>query len=167
LTKRVFRYIIEKGGYSKYIQDARKDIKMTYSPSEVCETFDIAKSTLYRWEQDGKIPPASRKLSGEREYSEDHIKKIAEIKRDMLTREYQRASQTEDIDRMKQIHEASSQIKALYLNDLTGLCELAEYGSLPNKTIKELLIKASNLEPKDQLFRGIVELLHFKCHALE
>lgn len=140
---------------------------MIYSPSEVCETFDIAKSTLYRWEQDGKISPAPRKLNGEREYSEDHIKKIAEIKRDVLSRELQRASQIGDKERWRQIHNAISQIKALYLNDVTGLRELAEYDTIPNQVIKELLIKASNLDPKEHFFRGIVEFLHFKLPPLE
>lgn len=136
---------------------------MIYSPSEMCETFDIAKSTLFRWEQDGKISPAARKLNGEREYSESHIKEIAQIKLQLLSREYQRAVQIEDIERMKQIHKAVSQIKALHLNDISGLHELAEYDTMPNKIIRDLLIKASNLDPKDQLFYEIVDLVHGKC----
>ena len=138
---------------------------MIYSPSEVCETFEIAKSTLYRWEREGKIPPAPRKISGEREYKQTHIQKIAEIKLDELTREHQRALKIGDKDRMSQILKAKSQIKALYLDDLLGLRELAEYDTIPNKIIKDLLIKASDLDPQENLFKGIVGLVYRRCNS--
>lgn len=138
---------------------------MTYSPSEVCEFFDISKSTLFKWEQDGKIAP-TRKLSGEREYNQSHIKEIAEIKIQLLKRDLRRATRTEDIERMKQIYEAISHIKALYLNDISGLREIAEHDTVPNKIISELLIKASHLDPKDQIFREIIGLVNVRCNSL-
>ncbi len=138
---------------------------MNYSPSEVCEAFDIAKSTLYRWERDGKIPPAPRKINGEREYKQTHIQEIAKIKLEELSREHQRASRIGDKDRMLQILKAKSQLKALYLDDILGLRELAEYDTIPNKTIKDLLIKAANLDPDQLLFKGIVGLVYIKCNA--
>lgn len=49
---------------------------MNYSPSEVCEAFDIAKSTLYRWERDGKIPLRQEKLMANANTSKLTYKKL-------------------------------------------------------------------------------------------
>lgn len=165
MTKENLRYIIKKGRYTNYIQSIKKDHEMNYSPSEVCEIFEIAKSTLYRWEQEGKISQAPRKLNGEREYSQSHIQEIAQIKLKLLSREYQKAIQTEDLERMRQLQKAVSQLKALYLDDIAGLKELAEYDTMPSNIIKELLIKASNLDPKDRVFREIIGLVNIRCNA--
>lgn len=135
----------------------------TYSPSEICNIFQIAKTTLYRWEDEGKISSIPRKITGEREYTDEHIAEIAKIQLENLYRESSYASKSENKARMEQILRANSLIKALYLNDLTGIRELKEYPeSLSKKTIRDLLLKAADLDPSDRMFEGILELVRLK-----
>lgn len=135
----------------------------TYSPSEVCDLFQVAKTTLYRWETDGKISPVPRKRGGEREYKQSHIAEIAKLQLKDLSKEHRLASRSENETWMKKILQTKSIIKTLYLEDLSGVYELAESReTLSKETVRELLLKAADLEPEDALFEGIIELVHMK-----
>ncbi len=131
-----------------------------YSPSEISSMFNISKSTLYRWEQEGKLSRVKKNLNGEREYTKNQVKEIAHIQIETLGRQYQRALTEEDIERMRQIHETFSMIKAVYLEDNIGFRELAEYNTLTENTIRQLLLKALTLSVNDTLFRGIIFVLN-------
>lgn len=133
-----------------------------YSPSEVCIMFEISKSTLFRWEQEGKISPVPRKISGERIYSDVHLFELATIVKETLHREYKIALQRDDMSRLSQIMEALSTIKAIYLNDVSGVRELGELNHLSDEITRELLLKAASVNLQDRLFREIIEVVYKK-----
>jgi DNA-binding transcriptional MerR regulator len=132
----------------------------TYSPAELCKMLNIAKTTLYRWEQEKKITIAPRDLKGERQYTTAHVKELAKIQLEVLKRQYDLASLSEDIDRMTRLIQEISRVKALYLEDPTGLSELGEYSELSDTFVRELLRKAAELDSKDAAFRQIIDLLY-------
>ena len=139
----------------------------TYSPSEICELFKITRTTLFRWENKNKISPVRRKGGRERQYTQTHIAEIAQIQLDNLKKEHRLASKSENEIWMSQILQTKSIIKTLYLEDLSGIYELAEsLETLSKETIRELLLKAADLEPDDALFEGIIELIHMKTPQL-
>ncbi|MEW6402139.1 MAG: hypothetical protein AB1649_10085 [Chloroflexota bacterium] len=136
------------------------DKERTYSPAEICNMFKIAKTTLFRWEAEGRISDVPRKLNDEREYSKKHIKEIADIQIETLKQIYERAAETENESQMEQVHDALTMMKILYLEDLSGLRELAEHNSLSDMVITQLLQKALESTPRERIFKEIVELLY-------
>ena len=133
--------------------------KTKYSPAEICKMFDISKTTLFRWEEEGKISQVVRKINKVREYSKVHVKEIAKMQVRSLTELYDKAVETENEGQMKQIHEGLTRIKILYLEDVTGLYELAQQTSLSETTVRELIHKLSDVETKSPLFASIINLL--------
>lgn len=58
-----------------------------YSPAEICLWFGIPRTTLFRWEDLGDIPNATRGSKGERIYEQRHVKEIANIVRARISEE--------------------------------------------------------------------------------
>lgn len=139
-------------------KDTKK--KNSYSPAEICKMFGISKTTLFRWEEEEKISPVIRKINKVREYSKVHVKEIAQMQVQSLTELYERASEIENEAQMKQVHEELTRIKILYLENVTGLYELAEQNNLSEETIRELLHKLLDVETKSPLFAAIITVLH-------
>jgi len=134
--------------------------KTTFSPAEICEMFGIVKTTLFRWEADKKLSPVRRKLNKEREYTKTHVKEIAHMHIETLSQLYERAAEAEDPQQMAKIHEALTMTKILYLDDPSGVTELAQQIPLTDKVIQQLLKKATETSTNDRLFREIIEVLH-------
>jgi hypothetical protein len=122
--------------------------------------FKIAETTLFRWEQEKKISPTSRKLNGEREYTQDHIREIAAIQQEVLARQYEQACLAEDDARIGLIEAEMTRLKTLYLDSNNGLIELAERNAVPDILRHDLLVKASDLTPDDPTYKEIIELLY-------
>ncbi len=61
--------------------DALGGHERTFSPVEVCERFQIPRTTLFRWERDGEIPKVERSPRGERIYRQQHLERIEQILR--------------------------------------------------------------------------------------
>ena len=137
----------------------KKD-QTTYSPADICKRFVISKTTLFRWEEEGKISPVIRKINKVREYSKVHVKEIAKMQVKSLTDLYKRAVETENEEQIKQVHEELTRIKILYLEDATGLYELAQQNSLSENTIRELLQKLLDVDTKSPLFAAIINVLY-------
>jgi DNA-binding transcriptional MerR regulator len=72
-----------------------------YSPADICLWFGIPRTTLFRWEELGEIPIATRGPKGERIYEQKHIMKIANMVRARLG---------EEIDLAAKYHPASPAI---------------------------------------------------------
>jgi len=129
-----------------------------YSPAEICKMFGISKSTLFRWEQEPWFPRASRDLSGQRQYTQEHVRAISENQKRKLGREYQRAIEQEDNHSMLEFAEALS-LRKFLANDMTGLQELAEYPRLSINTIMQLVRLASeHYRPRDPMFCDILSV---------
>jgi DNA-binding transcriptional MerR regulator len=132
--------------------------KKRYTPAEVCEIFDISKSTLFRWEKEGRISSPDRDLRQQRWYTQGHM---AEIGRLLFRRQAQQLANTEHQpgaeQRMDALHEQISLNKFAVLGDIRGLYELAERETLAKATIRQLLLEASRRDPSDEAFRWIVK----------
>ena len=104
----------------------------TYTSAEVCELFQITKSTLFRWEELGRMPnvgdksfPFSspgRAASGEREYGQQQIREIARYQIERLSRQYDRLVES-NADQLLEVQERLSWLK-FHLGNPTGLREL-------------------------------------------
>lgn len=53
--------------------------KSTYSTQDVCTKFDITKTTLFKWEKDGKISKTKKDWRGWRVFSENNVEDIKRI----------------------------------------------------------------------------------------
>lgn len=129
-----------------------------FTPAEVCDIFDISKSTLFRWEKDRLIPSPERDLRQQREYTQAHM---AEISRLLFRKRVQSVANTEHEpgaqQRLDAITEQVALNKFVVLGDIGGLYELAERETLSDETIKLLLKEAARRSPSDEAFRWIVK----------
>ncbi len=133
-----------------------------YSPAEICNLFNISKSTLFRWEGEPGFPLVDRDLANNRQYTQEHIQFISTRQKEQLARQYRLAAQSDNegsVPRMQQIHEALS-LRKFLSGDLTGLRELAELSALTPRTIRHLLQIA--LDQKDlqgEVFCQIIDAI--------
>ncbi len=50
-----------------------------YTTKEICEQFDISKSTLFRWEREGRLTDVWRDWRNWRLYSEQNVKELRKV----------------------------------------------------------------------------------------
>ena len=135
----------------------RKD--QIFATAEVCEMFGISKSTLFRWEREGLLPPVPRDISGQRQYNLDHISAISERQKKQLGRQFEHAIKTGDQSTLLQISEAVA-IRKFLEGDITGLYELAELPEVSNETLLHIMqIGLDQYEPGDRTFCEIIRVL--------
>lgn len=128
-----------------------------YSPAEICEMFGISKSTLFRWERDGLLPPVHRDLANQRQYTRAHLQAISELQKGKLGQQFERVAAAEDLEQQEAVLKAVSLHKVLE-GDMTGLYELAEYARPSPETVRQLLrIALDQYEPHSDEFRELVE----------
>ncbi len=61
---------------------------VSFSPAEICEWFDIPRTTLFRWEDDGLIRRAERKgPRAERVYRREHVQDLLIVVRERMEHE--------------------------------------------------------------------------------
>jgi DNA-binding transcriptional MerR regulator len=131
----------------------------TYSTAEICEMFGISKSTLFRWERDGQLPAIPRDITGQRQFSREHLIAISERQKKQLSRQYAHAIKADDQDSLKQISEAVAMRKFLE-GDVTGLYELAELETVSSDTLRQIMqIGLEQYNPGDQTFCEIIRVL--------
>ena len=128
-----------------------------YTPAQICEMFGISKSTLFRWERDGRLPPVHRDLANQRQYTRAHIQAISELQKGKLGQQFARVAAAEDLEQQEAVMEAVSLRKFLE-GDMTGLYELGEYARPSAETVRQLLrIALDQYEPDSDEFRELVE----------
>lgn len=131
-----------------------------YSPAEVCELLGISRSTLFRWEAEGKIPPPDRDYLGNRQYTSEHVEALLRV---LIERTAERKgpdfAKKQKLGEYLQLH---SLYKFINSQDIIGLRELAEHESLASKTIHRLLQEALKYDPADDFFKRIIALVHSK-----
>ena len=138
-------------------------IQRAYSTVEVCDLFGISKSTLFRWERESWLPPVPRDANGQRQYTNQHLKAIAERLRQRYKGQFEQASKAEDEERMGVILQTLAYLKFLEGNP-TGLEELKAHTSLPTHIVHHLArILAEYYTPDDPEFCDIVQVLHTHC----
>jgi DNA-binding transcriptional MerR regulator len=130
-----------------------------FATAEVCEMFGISKSTLFRWEREGLLPPVPRDMTGQRQYNLDHISTISERQKKQLGKQYAQAIKTGDEASLLQISEAVA-IRKFLEGDITGLYELAELPEVSNETLLQIMqIGLEQYEPGDRTFCEIIRVL--------
>ncbi len=80
-----------------------------FKPHEVCKILGISKSTLLRWEANGRISKSARKLSGSRTYTVTDLKSIFATL-PVTRKRYARLSILQSI---KELHAATSSLEEL------------------------------------------------------
>jgi len=130
-----------------------------YSTAEVCEMFNISKSTLFRWERDGELPPIARDITGQRQYNLDHITAISEKQKKQLGKRYAHAIKTGNETSLIRITEAVA-IRKFLEGDITGLYELAELPDVTPDTLRQIMqIGLDQYQPGDRTFCEIIRVL--------
>lgn len=138
-------------------------MERTYSTVEVCNLFGISRSTLFRWEREAWFPRVERDETGQRLYTNDHLRAIADYLRRRYKRQLEQAMNAEDRGRMLTIMRALSFVKFLQ-GRMEGLQELAEYNELPDAMVRQLLRYAlEHYAPSDPEFCQIIHVLHTHC----
>jgi DNA-binding transcriptional MerR regulator len=61
------------------VKNSRKVQKKGLKTVEICEMFDISKSTLFRWEKEGLISNIGRDWRNWRVYSQTNLNEIKKI----------------------------------------------------------------------------------------
>ena len=117
----------------------------SYSPADICAIFNIAKSTLFRWEQDGFVDRIPRDLRDRRVYKKSHLGSIA---KHLFREQYQAAARNENRDSLAQLHESMALMKVI-AGDPMGLRELAEFPALSTPTMRELCLLYTSPSPRD------------------
>lgn len=129
-----------------------------YTPAQVCDIFDISKSTLFRWERDGRIAPPDRDLHGQRLYSQEHMSEIGTF---LYHKLYEQLAGAENEpgaqERLSSLQERMALAKFIYFGNIEGLYELAERDTISGETVQKLLREASQRDPADRAFRLIVK----------
>ena len=143
----------------------------TYTPSEVCDMLNISKSTLFRWEREGALPPPARDQSDLRHgrvYTSEHIQAIGQKQKEQLGKQYEQASKDRSWDRrsLQELLETNSLRKFLEGNEV-GLRELREHDQLLPKTIRSLLqVAIEQCEPEDDIFCDIIQVVYEQSRKL-
>lgn len=140
---------------------------ISLSSAEVCELFEISKSTLFRWEKEKRFPKPLRDSNNQRLYSIDQIKAINERKR---YSQYEKFTATEDpnnISNLKKIHIENSLYK-LIIGNAGGIKELKEHGRLePDEIITAIKILLRCHMPDSIFFCETIEMIANKCKLLQ
>jgi DNA-binding transcriptional MerR regulator len=134
----------------------------TYSPAEICEWFDIPRTTLFRWEDSGEVPRAERGPRGQRIYRQRHLRRIADVVR---TKAHDEISLSERHD----LEGPSELLERVYKAELFGsddpkhgleqLKGLATGRDLSPKTVRILVNEALGRPRGDDLRRQVWDLL--------
>lgn len=136
-----------------------------YSPGEVCELFDLARTTLFRWEELDEIPRAIRDDKDRRTYRWEHLQSIARLVRKKIgedintpsrysaDQEYPPPQLAEQLYRLEFIME-EDQRRALRM-----LSALSEKHRFSKVTLDLLLEKVRERPSGDPVRQQILELL--------
>jgi len=133
-------------------------------PIEVCRRFGFHKSTLLRWEAEGKIPAPGRNTRGERVYSQEHLEAIARLVQSRNHRrryaELTAIDSPDALPKLVELSEEAALFKFVNLSDTTGLAELRERLPLRPATIMALLESAiESFDPASERFRAVIDLV--------
>jgi DNA-binding transcriptional MerR regulator len=149
---------------SKKEKQVANEAERTYTPAEVCELFDVARTTLFRWEEQEEIPKAVR-VGGERIYTQEHLRTIQALMRKRLREEINAASRYDQdqehptVDQLERLCRLEFVSPGEQKHGLQTLLALSKRHRLSEKTL-DLLIKLASRRPiGDPLREMIWELL--------
>jgi DNA-binding transcriptional MerR regulator len=136
-----------------------------YTPADICERFDLNRTTLFRWEADGAIQNVERNSKGQRVYRDRHLKQIGGLLRKKVKTEAEAAQRyrsdapmpaPDAAERLYRIRFASGIAPLTQLDSLKGV--LLAHG-LTKKTADFLIDQARKLPDGDRVRERIWQLL--------
>jgi len=150
---------------------------LTYAPHEICDYFQIPRTTLFRWEKDGKIPTVLRDKEGNRIYSRRQFeliaKKVATRLSNLQKRIHKQIESLDTIQDADAIKDAKKNLRDLisdycfvqYLSDgnptnLVELKHMAIAGDLPKYIRRRILIYLINLPMDSEDYIRLIEILY-------
>ena len=138
-------------------------MEKVYRTSEVCKWFDIPRTTLFRWEEDARIPQTERTGKNQRIYRQEHLERISEIVLEIMRVEQENCanqdnlcSTLETMERRYRLEYFSRRDEQHSLRQLEGL---ALKGELSQKTIQYLIEDALSRDDGDPVRVKIWEIL--------
>jgi hypothetical protein len=138
----------------------------TYSPAEICQRFDLPRTTLFRWEKLDEIPPAVRTgKKGERVYKEEHFRRIAALARKKIATEigapsrYSADNAYPPLDLAEKLYLLEIVSDSCPLHAVDSLAALGKKHQLSEKTLDSLLDTVRARKIDDPVTRKILELL--------
>lgn len=148
------------------IRAGQSDEEQTYSPAEICRRFGLARTTLFRWEEQDEIPKAIRSgKKGERVYKREHFRRIAVLARKKIADEINAPAQY-SIDKAYPPLELAEKLYLLEivsdsdpLHAVESLAALGKKHQLSEETLDSLLDSVREKNPGDPVRRKILELL--------
>lgn len=130
----------------------------TFSPAEICAWFDIPRTTLFRWEEDGLITPTERRgRRAERVYRRQHVAEILKLVRDKMRHEIDLAQRQDPyaayppLDLLERLHLAEFFAGTDPLHALRQLAGLASKRALRSETLRWIVEVALSRERGDAL----------------
>jgi DNA-binding transcriptional MerR regulator len=132
------------------------------SPAQICDLFEISKSTLFRWEKAGIISPPQRDELEQRQYTQKNIFEIAQQLKPQIKTKMARTSSIENIDDedIEKAHE-SLYIWKFIQNQPNVLDELGYYSpTLSEESIQKLCkIGFERYEPLSKEFIQFAKII--------
>jgi hypothetical protein len=154
-----YKFVIVKVLFVFFLKKIyNRSMKKEFQTQEVCQMFNISRSTLFRMEKEKILGEVERDVSGDRRiYKLDNLNKIREIK---LSKQYNTAAKADDDKKMKKVLEIDALYRAIYFDDDSGFSELLEMKDLSLGTKKLLIDFASSIISRDfGFYLRIIKLL--------
>ena len=144
-----------------------------YTPAEICELFDIARTTLFRWEKEGVMPAVARDKKGNRIYTDKHLKSIGQkVTRRLkeLAEQIQfsigklgKGDSEEESINLDNLYCEYSYMSYIINRDATRLVELkerAKNGRLPEDIRTRILEYVSRIHPYNESYFDLMDVLY-------
>ena len=138
--------------------------ELTSSTIEVCEMFDISKTTLFRWEREGKLGHIRRDERDRRVFTRQNLEKVCYQK---IRKRYEKIEdRNQDLNRQEFLElEHLKSVDKFLTGDLTGLEELKHYdyneARLHPSHIKRLLKFAlREFHPYNEIFYDVIDVIN-------
>jgi DNA-binding transcriptional MerR regulator len=130
-----------------------------YSSGQVCRLANTAKTTLFRWEKEGKVPDPTRnsKKKGRRVYTGEQAFQVVTH---AFNAQREIAEKHNDREALDKIDENTSLAKFILNADSMGLKELQKREKLRKKTTRTLLQMAAKMKRKSVRYKEIVGLVY-------
>jgi transcriptional regulator with XRE-family HTH domain len=138
-----------------------------YSPNEICEIFEISKSTLLRWEREKIIPPAKRDIrTDQRQYTEKDFHEIGEQIKKQLRQKFERVTKSGNYEDMKHTFE-DLYVARFVTGELTAVAELENFKDLSPSSLKKICkVGFERFEPSSPMFYRLAYLVGDHARAL-
>lgn len=133
-----------------------------YSPADICKWFNIPRTTLFRWEEEGRIPLVKRGKKRRRIYEDKHLRAISSIILNNISADIKNSAEqdspTFSIETQEKLYRARFFSGFDVEHNIQQLAGLARIHDLSADTINILAIYGLNLPVGDPIRRMIWEL---------